>query len=165
VQAGVDPGEIAPDLYVMLEVRDTGSGMDEVTQARIFEPFFTTKFTGRGRGLSAVSGIVRGHLGSIQVARAAGQGSVFRMLLPAVASSLEPTPQRHPEAPVTPDLAGLGNILVIDDEDSVRKMASQALKHYGYSVLQAENGECGLGVFRRNQDYIQCVVLDMTMQS
>jgi PAS domain S-box-containing protein len=159
-QAVAGPGGIMPGMYVLLEVRDTGSGMDAVTQARIFEPFFTTKITGRGLGLAAVLGIVKGHCGSVQVSSAAGHGCVFRVLLPALAVSLDRTPRQPQE---TPDLSGVGAILVIDDEEIVRQMARQALEYYGYNVLLAENGERGLEVFRHNADRILCVVLDMTM--
>jgi PAS domain S-box-containing protein len=160
-QAGTGAGDIKPGLYVMLEVRDTGSGMDSATQARIFEPFFTTKFTGRGLGLAAVLGIVRGHAGFIQVISNAGQGSVFRVLFPAVAVSLERTVR--PARKEAQDLSGVGVILIIDDEETVRIVAKRSLEHYGYEVLVAENGERGVEVFRRNVDRVQCVVLDMAM--
>ena len=81
VKTGVEDVDTAP--YVKLEVRDTGCGMDEATKARIFEPFFSTKFTGRGLGLAAVAGIVRGHKGAIRVESAPGGGACFTVLLPA----------------------------------------------------------------------------------
>jgi CheY-like chemotaxis protein len=159
VEPGAATGEIQPGRYVLLEVRDNGCGMDEATKARIFEPFFTTKFTGRGLGLAAVLGIVRGHRGSIQVTSMPGQGTLFRVMFPALAGLLE-QPARQQQAQ---DRTGRGVVLIIDDEEIVRRMAQQALEHYGYSVLVAEDGERGLDLFRRNAGRIQCLLLDVTM--
>ncbi len=83
VESVGDGTELAPGRYVRLEVRDHGCGMDEATKARIFEPFYSTKFTGRGLGLAAVAGIVRGHKGAVLVTSAPGKGACFQVLLPA----------------------------------------------------------------------------------
>ena len=85
---------------------------------------------------------------------------MFRVLLPALGASSERT---LPQQQETPDLSGHGTILVIDDEEMVRRLAKRALEHYGYSVLLAENAEHGLEVFRRNEDRIQRIVMDVTM--
>jgi PAS domain S-box-containing protein len=159
-QSAAATGDLKPGSYVVLEVCDDGSGMDEATKARIFEPFFTTKFTGRGLGLAAVLGIVRGHGGSIQVLSMPGQGTTFRVLFAALA--VEPS-EEQPLGLHAESLAGHGTVLIIDDEHIVRSLARQALEHHGYTVLLAEDGECGLDVFRRNSDRIQCLVLDATM--
>jgi len=153
--------ELAAGPHVLFEVRDSGAGMDEATVARIFDPFFTTKFMGRGLGLAAVLGIVRGHRGSVEVKSRPGQGTVFRFLFPAAAGARETPPlAKQPEAL---DLRGDGVILVVDDEEIVRHMAQQALQRYGYTVLLAEEGSCGLDLFRREASRIRCVVLDLTM--
>ena len=153
--------ELKPGSYVLFEVADTGSGMDEATLARIFDPFFTTKFTGRGLGLAAVLGIVRGHQGAMEVHSALGQGTVFRFLFPEA----EATRERAAEGKQTEsaNLRGAGQVLVVDDEQIVRDMAKGALERYGYTALLAENGARGLDIFCRNGQWIRCVVLDLTM--
>ena len=104
------PEELAPGNYVFLEVQDTGCGMAPEVQAKIFDPFYTTKFTGRGLGLAAVSGIVRGHQGAIKVYSAVGQGSVFRVMFPA--SNALPVRVQERVEPSQERLEGEGLILV-----------------------------------------------------
>ena len=151
--------EISPGEYVLLDVNDTGCGMDEATVARIFDPFFTTKFSGRGLGLAAVLGIVRGHKGALRVYSAPGKGSSFKVLFPVTRSE---APKREP-APVNLDVKGSGTILVIDDEELVRQIVRSALTRYGYTVLTAENGPQGIKVLREHAATVSVVLLDMTM--
>jgi hypothetical protein len=108
---------------------------DSETQARIFDPFFTTKVKGRGLGLAAVLGIIQSHKGSIKVYSQPGTGTTFKVLFPALAG------EKAKHNSVREDLRGRGVILVIDDEDVVRRVAKAALEMYGYSVIGAEDGE------------------------
>jgi PAS domain S-box-containing protein len=153
----VSTGESQPD-GVYFEVKDSGCGMDEVTQRRIFEPFFTTKFTGRGLGLAAVSGIVRRLKGRLELESAPGEGSTFRIVFPGVPAQL---PQ--PKINMKGDLHGSGVILVVDDDRMVRNLAHAVLERYGYSVLTAENGKAAVHLFRTNAETITAVLLDLTM--
>jgi PAS domain S-box-containing protein len=150
------PDRIRPGDYVWLEVRDNGCGMDEGTRARIFDPFFTTKFTGRGLGLSAVSGIVRGHAGMLDVESAPGQGSRFKFWLPAIQA-------RKPAAPrdAVNALNGCGTVLFVDDEDVVRRTAKAALERYGYTVALAEDAEQAVRQFDLIKSEVLLVILDM----
>jgi PAS domain S-box-containing protein len=153
--------ELAPGAYVSLEVQDTGCGMAPEVQARAFDPFFTTKFTGRGLGLSAVLGIVRGHHGTLRVTTTPGQGTIFKLLFPARAGARIKSTRSAAQG--RRSLSGTGTILVVDDEEIVRRTATSALEHAGYSVLQAGNGREAIALFEQQHGGIDLVVLDMTM--
>src|SRR5207249_1176098 len=155
----------APDLaageYAYLEVRDTGSGIAEEIQSRIFEPFFTTKFTGRGLGLAAALGIVRGHKGALKVSSETGKGSRFEILFPLSSQPLR-KPQPAPEEITRRATTSAGHILVVDDEELVRRTARCALERYGFTVLLSENGQRAVDVFAGLSDQIALVLLDLT---
>jgi CheY-like chemotaxis protein len=165
---------LAPDLpegeYVVLEVVDDGPGMSAETLGKIFDPFFTTKFTGRGLGLAAVLGIVRGHGGALKVTSALGQGTTFTILLPAVLPDRHAAPapadredMQAPQRPAAPAAAPAPLLLVIDDEEGVRSVAARMLERFGFSVITAADGRAGVDLFRDHADTIAAVLLDLTM--
>ena len=155
---------LAPELpagnYVFLEVTDTGCGMSAETQARIFEPFFTTKFTGRGLGLAAVLGIVRGHRGTIKVDSAPDRGTTFKVLFPAVVSRAAVVAE---EKPAVAAWQGTGHILLVDDEETVRNTAAHMLETLGFRVTLARDGREALDVFQAPASRFALVLTDLTM--
>jgi len=156
------PDPPPPGSYVVIEVSDDGCGMSESVKSQIFDPFFTTKFTGRGLGLAAALGIIRGHKGSIGVESAEGAGSTFTVLLPAAgASACEPRGDSSPERALAQNSPGV--ILIIDDEDVVRRAARASLEHFGFTVFEASDGRDGADLFSRLHDRISAVLLDLTM--
>jgi PAS domain S-box-containing protein len=167
---------LAPELpegeYVFLEVTDDGPGMSAETLAKIFDPFFTTKFTGRGLGLAAVLGIVRGHGGALKVVSALGQGTTFTILFPAVLADHEDTRALERvdagesltlPRPDSPAGASARLLLVIDDEEGVRSVAARILERYGFRVITAADGHAGVDLFRDHADSIAAVLLDLAM--
>ena len=143
--------------YTCLEIADTGCGMSKETLGKLFDPFFTTKFTGRGLGMSAVLGIVRGHQGAIRVYSEPGQGSTFKILFP---TSEQPAALTEIETELS--YQGSGKILLVDDEESVRDVGAEMLGELGFEVITATDGRDALNKLSEHTD-IRCVLLDLTM--
>jgi PAS domain S-box-containing protein len=152
--------ELPPGNYVFLEVSDNGSGMDVEMRSKIFDPFFTTKFTGRGLGLAAVLGIVRGHKGAIKVYSEVGRGTTFKLLFPCATGAAERT---TPPSLATPAWRGAGRVLVVDDEETVRSTAALMLKRLGFDAALAADGREAVEIFRQNPGGFVLVLMDLTM--
>lgn len=150
--------------FVCLQVSDNGCGMDTDALNRLFEPFYTTKSTGRGLGMSATLGIVRGHIGAITVDSSPGIGTTIRVLLPAADKSVQN---------VGSDCGGgrggggewrgHGTVLLVDDEEAVRTLAARMLERMGFKVLTAADGVEGVALFRAHADEVRCILLDFSM--
>jgi PAS domain S-box-containing protein len=149
---------ITEGVYVFLEISDTGCGMNKDTLAKIFDPFFTTKFTGRGLGMAAVLGIVRGHKGAIKVYSEPGKGTTFKVLLPASSMPAEICNHDTP----TDDWKGNGAVLLVDDEETIRDIGQEMLQELGFSTFTANDGRAAIEIFSQHPD-ITFVILDLTM--
>ena len=147
-------------MYASLEVTDTGCGMDNETKEKLFDPFFSTKVTGRGLGLSAVLGIVRGHNGVLRVSSKLKEGTTFRILFPANAGHPEPESE---ETGKELEWHGHGTILIVDDEETVRAVGRHMLERLGFTVITTEDGLKAVEIFRERYNEIDCVLLDLTM--
>jgi two-component system cell cycle sensor histidine kinase/response regulator CckA len=157
--AVVVDGPLSGD-YIVLDVIDTGGGMDAATIGRIFEPFFTTKFTGRGLGLAAVMGIIRGHHGRLQVTSEVGKGTVFSIFLPSVAGHAEglPAPTVHRAA-----AAKRATVLVVDDDAAARSITTDILQRHAFTVITVNDGQEAVDTYTAHSADIDCVLLDLIM--
>ena len=149
-----------PGNYVLLQVTDKGTGMDEKTIERIFEPFFTTKEMGRGSGLglASVYGIIKGHGGYIDVDSEKGHGTTFLIYLPATDQSVQKTMETDERI-----IKGDETVMLVDDEEVVIDVGVQLLKKLGYNVLEAGSGKEAIRVFSEKRDKVDIVILDMIM--
>jgi PAS domain S-box-containing protein len=154
---------VAPGPYVMLAVSDTGTGMDRETQKRIFEPFFTTKERGKGTGLglSTVLGIVERAGGAVWVYSEPGRGTTFRVYLPRVKG--EPDAEASGPTSVEADLRGTETILLVEDEDQIRRVAREILLKQGYRVIEARNGVEAMAEAEKHPGPIDLLLSDVVM--
>lgn len=157
----------SPGRFVYLEVADTGCGMDLETLHRLFEPFFTTRFFGRGLGMSAVLGIIRGHKGAIFVDSRVNKGTTIRIIFPVSETALPESVQLESTEGSLPVRSGpsslKGTILIVYDQDEVINFSKEMATRSGYSVRTAADGQEAVKVFQEHADEIACVVLDLTM--
>ena len=163
--ARAHPDSARPNLppadYVRLEVADTGCGMSEEIQGKIFDPFFTTKAAGRGLGLAAVQGIVRGHDGIMNVDSAAGRGTRMEIFLPCVSEQAEEV--RGAAASAASGNGLTATVLVVEDEEPLRHAISKLLRRKGLTVIEAGDSGRAVDLFRVNAPNIDLVLLDMTL--
>lgn len=151
---------IPPGCYVCLEVSDNGCGMDDEAMQRIFEPFYTTKFTGRGLGMSATIGIVSSHMGALQISSKPAEGTTFKVFLPVHCLETEAYDYQQIS---TESWQGSGTILLVEDDEQVRKIARAMLEDLGYNVIDAVNGKQGLELYEKNAQVISLVLTDVGM--
>ncbi len=152
---------IQPGRFVYVEVSDTGCGMDKQTIQKVFDPFFTTKVTGRGLGMSAVLGIVRGHKGALKIYSEPGRGTTFKFLLP-IDDAVHAENTDVSSSGNIPHFSG-GTALVVDDEETVREMACMMLEELGFDTIPAANGEEGLELYKQHRKNIRFILTDLTM--
>jgi two-component system cell cycle sensor histidine kinase/response regulator CckA len=154
---------VRPGRFVLLEVTDTGEGMDAVTLDHIFEPFFTTKEQGRGTGLglATVYGIVKQHEGFVHVYSEPGRGTTFRVYFPVGEGA--PAPHRGAAGRGTLVRGGTECILVAEDHDGLRELARQTLERFGYRVLVAADGAAAVELFRRHREQVALALLDIVL--
>jgi PAS domain S-box-containing protein len=158
--ANVLPFSVKPGRYVKITVTDTGKGMDECTRLRVFEPFFTTKEKGRGigLGLASVYGIIKGHMGMINVYSELGHGTIFTIYLPASDKAVVK------ERPATGTIVGgTETILLVEDEKIVREVNRELLQSLGYTVHAAGSGREAIAAYMEKGNTIDLVILDMVM--
>jgi len=146
--------------YAVLEVSDTGCGMSRETMGRVFEPFFSTKASGHGLGLSSLLGVVKAHHGGVEVESEIGRGATFRLFLPFAEVAAKPPAPREPTPSETRPKK---QVLLVEDDASVRGVVAHMLKHLGYAAIQAGNGQEALDALEQHQGHIDVVLMDVKM--
>jgi PAS domain S-box-containing protein len=149
-----------PGVFAVLDVEDTGAGIDAAHLSRIFEPFFTTKFTGRGLGLATVLGIVRAHGAALRVTSEPGRGTRFEIIWPLAVPEVASTPA--PPVPIS-RWRGAGQVLLVDDDPMVLRTLARQLEHLGFEVARAATGAEALAIFRSAPGRFRLAVVDRTM--
>ena len=152
---------LAPGNYILLEIRDSGCGIENDKIKQIFDPFFTTKFTGRGLGLAAVSGIIRSHNAGLIVESVISKGTTFKIYFPVSGETADPNKQVERKRPLFAN-KNL-TVLIADDEKYIRDLTTKMLNISGYRVHLARNGREAIDVFRKNSQEISCILMDLTM--
>lgn len=146
--------------YACLEISDDGCGIAATDIDKLCDPFFTTKFTGRGLGLAVALGIVRSHQGAITIASETGNGSTIRVFFPIASGELPHQPEQTATEPAS---VACGTVLLVEDEQLVRRTTAVMLGHLGFAVLEASDGCEALELFNQHRDTIRCILSDLTM--
>lgn len=156
--------ELKPGRYVFIDISDNGCGIDQDIQKKLFEPFFSTKQTGRGLGLPAVQGIMKGHGGAVLIESRESSGTRVRIIFPAFEKIEVPERKAPRSSRIPAPAAGADNlVLVVDDEDVVRDLCMEFVRIAGCQVIGTEDGIKGVEIFRRESDHLACVLLDLSM--
>jgi len=148
--------------YIILEVTDSGTGMDPAIIEHIFDPFFSTKFTGRGLGLAATLGIIRGHRGALRLSSDSERGTSFKIFLPATDQTSRSTVNRA-ESGASDIWQGHGTVLFAEDEEQINELGQQMLRRLGFEVISVADGREAVAAFQAHADEISVVMLDLTM--
>jgi two-component system cell cycle sensor histidine kinase/response regulator CckA len=155
--------DLTPGDYVRIEVSDTGCGMTEETKEKIFDPFFSTKFAGRGLGLAVVQGIVRDLGGAINIVSTPGAGTVFQVLLPRAPKGASEIHRTITTAGLEKSNVKARTILMVEDDQTLRRAVSNGLQKRGFSVIEASDGSVALDLIHAHKDEIDVVLLDVTL--